>query len=179
MENIMLDLETMSTTPNAAIISIGAVKFDMDLGLIERFYRVVDLESCKEKDFHIDDSTVKWWSKQSDIARKEVAGEGTTPAIPLKYALKQFRDWMGKGNVQIWGNGSDFDNVILANAFRKYGVNNAWDYRQNRCYRTMVASFPNIEMKMVGTYHKADDDAIYQAEYLMELVEVNKLLNVL
>ena len=34
MPDVMLDLETMGTSPNAAIIAIGAVAFDADAGMI-------------------------------------------------------------------------------------------------------------------------------------------------
>ena len=34
---VMLDLETMSTESNAAICSIGAVKFTADLGIVDTF----------------------------------------------------------------------------------------------------------------------------------------------
>ena len=40
-ENVMIDLETLSTESNAAILSIGAVMFDKE-GLGETFYQIVD-----------------------------------------------------------------------------------------------------------------------------------------
>lgn len=47
MQDVMLDLETMGTDANAAIIAIGAVEFDIQNGEIgERFYAVIDLESA-------------------------------------------------------------------------------------------------------------------------------------
>ncbi len=175
MENVMLDLETMGTAATSAIVAIGAVRFDSDLGITDKFYTVVDLESSIKKGFDIDGSTVKWWMKQKDAARKEIFGKG----IPIKQALIQFQEWLGTGNIQVWGNGSDFDNTIMANAFRKFGVNKPWEYRFNRCYRTMVASFPSIDVAKVGTAHNAVDDAEYQANYLMALVEKYKLSKVL
>lgn len=175
MENVMLDLETMSTSANAAIVAIGAVKFDLDFGITDKFYTVVDLGSSIKKGFDIDGSTVKWWMQQSDAARKEVFGKG----LPIKKALMDFQDWLGKGNVQVWGNGSDFDNTIMMNAYRKFGVDKPWGYHMNRCYRTMIASFPHVEVPKVGVAHKAVDDAEYQANRLMALVEKYKLSKVL
>jgi exodeoxyribonuclease VIII len=175
MENVMLDLETMGTAATSAIVAIGAVRFDQDLGVTDKFYTVVDLESSIKKGFDIDGSTVKWWMMQSEAARKEIFGKG----VPIKEALVSFQEWLGAGHTQIWGNGSDFDNVILENAFRKYGVVKPWAYHLNRCHRTMVSSFPSIEVDKVGTAHNAVDDAEYQANYLMALVEQNNLLDVL
>jgi exodeoxyribonuclease VIII len=178
MQNVMLDLETMGITANSAIVSIGAVKFDLDLGIINKFYEVVDLQSCIERGFDIDGKTVQWWLKQSEDARKEIAD--AKKAIPIKEALTKFKDWLGYDNLQIWGNGSDFDNTILINAFQKFKVMAPWRYTANRCYRTLRYSFPTIEgVEKVGTSHKSVDDAEYQANYLIALVEKYKLKNVL
>ena len=43
----MVDLETMSTRSNAAICSIGAVKFE-GKEILDTFYCTVDIKSCKD-----------------------------------------------------------------------------------------------------------------------------------
>ena len=177
MKNIMLDLETMGVTANSAIVSIGAVEFDKDMGIINRFYETIDLQSCIEKGFDIDGKTIQWWMKQSDEARKEIF---KSKSISIKEALQKFKAWLGCDNLQIWGNGSDFDNTILINAFQKFKVMAPWKYTSNRCYRTLRYSFPTLEnIKRQGTHHNAVDDAEYQAKYLIALVEKFKLINVL
>lgn len=176
MENIMIDLETMSTSGNAAIVAIGACRFDTTFGIIDTFYTTVNLTSSIKKGFDIDGDTVKWWLKQSEEARKEV----WTAKTDIKDGLKAFQEWLGKGNTQIWGNGADFDNTILSNAFRKFGVISPWNYGLNRCFRTLKASFPKIEIADEdGVHHHALDDAKWQARYLLELVNKYKLKHVL
>jgi hypothetical protein len=70
MRDLMLDLETMGTSPNAAIVAIGAVKFDPGTGeLGGRFYQVVDLASSVAAGCVIDPDTVLWWMRQSPEAR--------------------------------------------------------------------------------------------------------------
>lgn len=174
MQNIMLDLETMSTSANAAIVSIGAVKFNHS-EITDKFYTTIDLQSCIKKGFEIDGNTIKWWMKQSDDARKEIYNKG----VEIKDALRDFRKWIGKENIQIWGNGADFDNTILTNAFCKYGLILPWPYHSNRCFRTIKYSFETIKIADVGTAHKAVDDAEYQAKYLMALVKRHKLSKLL
>ena len=56
----MIDLETMSTSANAAIVAIGACTFDRDFGVDDKFYVSVDLETCIKKGFGIDGSTIMW-----------------------------------------------------------------------------------------------------------------------
>ena len=46
MNDVMVDLETLSTKPNAAIVSIGAVFFDPKTGeLGDTYYQVIDIET--------------------------------------------------------------------------------------------------------------------------------------
>lgn len=176
MQNVMLDLETMGTSSDCAIVSIGAVKFDQDLGIVQKFYTTVNLQSCLDKGFAVDGGTITWWLNQSEAARKELKGAKTT----IKEALKAFQEWLPRENFQIWGNGSDFDNVILENAFKKFNVPNPWPYWSNRCFRTFKCSFPKVEgVKDIGVAHKSVDDAEYQANYLIALVEKHKLKDVL
>ena len=65
-QNLMIDLETLGTKPNSAILSIGAVYFDKD-GLGEEFYANVDLQDSIDSGFDIDASTVYWWLSQYQI----------------------------------------------------------------------------------------------------------------
>ena len=70
MIQVMLDLETMSVRSNAAIASIGAVKFDTETGIVDKFYRTVDLRTSKAVGLHVDPETVGWWNNQSKEARQ-------------------------------------------------------------------------------------------------------------
>jgi len=108
MLDVMLDLETMGTGPNAAIVAIGAVEFDLQTGTVgERFYRVADLESSVECGGVIDASTVMWWLKQSDEARAALGA----PSENIAVVLRQFSEWMkdraDRDDVRVWGNGAD------------------------------------------------------------------------
>jgi DNA polymerase III epsilon subunit-like protein len=175
MNNIMVDLETMGITANSAIIAIGACKFDSVLGITDEFYQIVDLSSCIKKGFDVDGETIIWWMKQTDDARKEIFKKG----MDIKEALKLFKEWVGTENFRIWGNGADFDNTILANAFHKFGVMKPWPYHSNRCFRTVKYSFDKIEIPDSGVAHKAIDDAKWQATYLIELNKKLKLKNLI
>lgn len=175
MKNVMVDIETGSTESNAVILSIGAVEFD-ELEVIDRFYINVDPESCMKRGLILDGSTFTWWLKQSKEAQKALIKKQTH----IKTALEEFAEWLGKkDNLQIWGNGSDFDNVILQNAYKACRLPCPWTYRDNRCFKTLRASYPKLEMERVGTYHNAVDDAEYQANYLIELCAKNKMSRVL
>lgn len=170
MKNVMLDLETMGTSTDAAIIAIGACEFDIKTQEVgEKFYHVVDLQSSVDAGLTLDASTVIWWMKQSDQARKEFQCEG----INLSRALVEFTHWIGEGakDVKIWGNGAAFDNAILSTAYRKCKLIQPWSFWNDRCYRTQKADYPDVKMQRKGDHHNALDDAISQAEHLIAIAE--------
>jgi exodeoxyribonuclease VIII len=66
----MIDLETLATSPNAAVLTIGAVKFDpfnieTDNPTCEKLYIKVDLDSCDALGLDVSEDTLEWWSQQS------------------------------------------------------------------------------------------------------------------
>ena len=173
MFDLMLDLETMGSGPNAAIIAIGAVFFDVDSGQIgEKFYQVVDLEGSVKLGGEMDPATVLWWLRQSDDARAAFAIKGEQIVI----VLANFHQFIQRNSlvdqVRVWGNGASFDNVILASAYRNCAdFPQPWKFWNDRCYRTVKAMRPDIKLARVGTYHNAVDDAESQARHLIDILK--------
>lgn len=161
--NVMCDLETYDTAPSAIILSIGAVRFDTN-NCYQRIYLV-----CCAPNHLLDQtahgrttskSTLEWWEKQSSEARAVLTDPN---AISPEEALARFRAFLGF-NAKLWGNGSDFDNVLLGSMYHSYGQHIPWKYSSNRCFRTLRNLVPNIPVPVrEGTYHNALDDAVYQA----------------
>lgn len=171
MNNIMVDLETMGQGADAAIASIGAVKFSAS-GLGEEFYVDVELESCLVYGMKLSTDTLLWWLKQSDGARKHLHSPAKPP-LRLPAALAQFQTFLGpqQDKVKIWGNGADFDNAILQYAYRATNMDLPWKFWNNRCYRTMKGMFPGVKQQTrEGTYHNALDDAKHQATHLVAIL---------
>ena len=80
MSRIMVDLETLGTAPGSVILSIGAVRFDVEKGLLDEFYVNIDVESSQRLGLTIDGDTVMWWLKQSDAARAKCRTPFNIPA---------------------------------------------------------------------------------------------------
>ena len=168
MKNIMLDVETMSVAPTAAIVAIGAVEFDLDEGNRRSFYKIVNLQSCIDLGLTVDGDTVLWWLGCSRNVKIEICKNKKS----IKVVLEQFLEWLPKGNFQLWGNGADFDNAILTNAYRSIGIMKPWPHVSNRCFRTIKSSFPSLESQVSRVNkHIAIEDAIDQAFYLRDLVK--------
>jgi len=170
MNNIMLDLETMGKKSNAAIISIGAARFDFDSGIKDTFDCIVDLQSCLDMEFSVDSSTIMWWLSQEKSAKTEFQKIG----IHIIDALHSFAGWAGE-NVILWGNGVAFDNVILGNAYQKCDIEKPWKYYNDRCYRTIKNIYFEIKHTRKNTKHIAVNDAIYQAEHLIKIFRLKKM----
>ncbi|MBC1013354.1 3'-5' exoribonuclease [Escherichia coli] len=169
-DHLMIDLETMGKNPDAPIISIGAIFFDPQTGdMGPEFSKTIDLETAGGV---IDRDTIKWWLKQSREAQSAIL----TNEIPLDDALLQFREFIAENSgeffVQVWGNGANFDNVILRRSYERQGIPCPWRYNNDRDVRTMVALGLVIDfdarttIPFEGERHNALDDARYQAKYV-------------
>ena len=177
--NIMIDLETLGTSPDSAILSIGLVSFDKS-GIKDRLEVFCDIDT--QRDRRSNHGTLEWWLSQSEEARKAIA-QGMKNALPLQRALlldvKLFIQDAGE-NVKVWGNGSDFDNAILAHAHASHNITLPWKFWNNRCYRTIKSLFRDVpESARSGVYHSAVDDAEHQANHLIKIAEVHKNVGIL
>ena len=174
----MLDLETMGTNPSAAIIAIGAIAFDLETGQLGRtFLQAVDLGNSMLNGGIVDANTVEWWMKQSDDAKRVFFDEerrGIYDSLMSFFSFLAISTTCKDGDVKMWGNGSDFDNVILRNAYERCGIKPHWKFRNNRCYRTVKNLFPDIPFVCGGIAHNALDDARNQAKHLIAMIGGNQ-----
>lgn len=170
MTHIMLDLETLDIRPTAAIVAIGAVKFD-SRGIQDRFYRAVDIESALAVGGTVHGKTLAWWLEQEDAARHALLKEPTNISV----ALSQFSCWVGDSLCRVWGNGAAFDNAVLANAFQAAGIPLPWKFWNDRCYRTLKNLYANVELERTGVKHNALHDAENQAVHLLRICSENNV----
>lgn len=168
--DIMLDLETLATQPNAAILSIAAVRFDafedyeakkIPLENLETFHVLVDID---QQNRYIDANTLDWWGRQDQsIIDRVFASENR---LPLNTALDQLRKFVAQSR-RIWCQGTDFDVSILADAYRQINSSLPWEYWRSRDSRTIM-DLVNIELP------KATHDAL--EDCLRQIVGVQKAL---
>lgn len=169
-KHIMVDLETMGIRPTSAIVSIGAVHFTADMVLSE-FHTPVSLASCLAAGLTQDQSTIDWWMKQSVEARSSWQCDD---APTLEQALTKFAAWCKSvgtpREICPWGNGSDFDNVLMVNAHRALDVDPPWEFYNHHCFRTMKNMFQVPSFPRQGVHHNALDDAKHQAVHLQRIL---------
>lgn len=165
--HIMIDLETMGNRPNAPIVAIGAVAFEKH-GTLDLFYTTVSLESAVAAGGVMSPSTVLWWLRQSDMARGDMF-DAKTPIQDALHEFSEFVERFASESPGVWGNGASFDNVILAETYRRFGLEEPWAFWQDRCYRTVKNMYPDVKMERLGVHHNAQADALSQARHLIEI----------
>lgn len=168
MKDCMIDLETLGTTPNTPVISLGAVFFDLEgKQLGPTFYLPCDVSEQIARGRKPTGETIKWWMGQSDAAKKVFHEQ----AKPMKEVLTLFVQWYKANNPKgayVWGNGSTFDISIMEDLFRDYGIPLPWGYNKAMDLRTFKRFSKNGEqVKKSGVNHNALDDAVSQANYVM------------
>lgn len=182
MDDISIDCETLSTRPNAAVLSIGAVQFNRDTGKIgKKLHLYVDIEDAI-KHGHVGASTIAWWIAGGDKEESATdlfgglvnTGDDIDSAgnqkLNVHAALCQLKAFIGtcSPNPRVWGNGATADITWLESAFASAGagMDLPWHFTNIRDMRTTIddADLDLSTVKEVkGPRHNALVDAEWQA----------------
>jgi exodeoxyribonuclease VIII len=128
--HVMLDLEALATTGDAAIVQIGAVAFTLGGKAGAAFHRHLYAHPAMRQD----PATLDWHKTK-----------GTYPpptdvqAYSLRTAIFDFNDWLRDLGTPdaVWSWGSTYDFPILAHAHLLTGIPCRWKYWQQLCARTV------------------------------------------
>ncbi len=164
MQHVMIDLETLGTTPDSIILSIGACRFDLDSDKIDdaAFYTSIAPAEQQKLGRTFSDDTLVWWMQQPAEARA-VFGE---PKESLQSALTDLADWFAvTGAKFIWSNGASFDIPMLNHAYKGFDLESPWEFYDERCLRTFKTLPGMKDLKVPNALkHNALQDAIAQAK---------------
>lgn len=172
-KDVMVDLETLGTTADAVIMSIGAVKFNIDTDEIDDagFYASISIDSNLDKGRRIDEDTLVWWMSQSPQAQAVFR----EPKENLAAALDGLAAWFGNDEkLNVWSNGADFDIPMLAHAYRQHDWLTPWKFWNSKCFRTWkgLPAAKKVNYQKVGVTHNALTDAINQAKHAQAIYAV-------
>lgn len=170
--DLMIDLETLATTADAVIMSIGAVKFNLESSTMdpEGFYSSISIE--RNHDFGrrvINEDTLLWWLRQEPTAQA-VFHE---PKVSLEVSLIDLSDWISTDDFTVWSNGADFDLPMLAHAYSQIGVERPWKPYSGRCVRTYknLPGAKGAAFETIGVKHNALSDAVNQARQVQAIYQ--------
>lgn len=157
--DVMIDLETLATSTDAVILTIGAVKFDpfgSDIKdpKMDSFYVKVDIDSCDELGLVSNDDTIAWWANQSKEAQAE-AFDGDD-RIHIRDAFDQLYKFCW-GAKRVWSNGASFDVPICEHVYRKLNKAIPWPFWSVRDVRTAFDLGINPNRPPVLAHHALQD----------------------
>lgn len=179
MSHVMIDLETLGTQPGSVILSVGAVLFDptkpVDECLGDELYMVVSKSSSLDYAMTVSKDTLAWWEKQSPEA-KQVLVEAEEGGNDMRDAMVRLARFIPEG-AKVWSNGANFDQPLLDVAYNRCATPLPWKYWNSRCYRTIVALYPNEKAVRPATVcaHNALEDAKWQAKHLVNIAQLLNL----
>lgn len=182
MQELMLDLETLATTPDAVVLSIGAVVWetltktdgDLSYNILGRYYRKPALQPQFDRGRKVSESTLLWWRQQDSVAQHEAFDSVRRPlrevfidfdAFVRKFALNHF-----------WANPATFDFPIwenLANQCNWMEMSEVpWKYNQKYDVRTVVneASYRAKDHVMSRAIPGVPHTPIYDCEWQIDLL---------
>ena len=172
--DFMVDIESMGTNPDAPVVAIGAVAFDlvaMEIG--PQFYTNVALESSMAQGATPDADTILWWFKQSQQARERIY-MGVRPTV--NEALGNLTIWLNENTTarndrRIYACGTDFDVTLLTQHYKRAGLELPWHFWNSRDQRTLRELWREVSdsVQRNGTHHNALDDALYQVEIVIAI----------
>lgn len=167
----MIDIETLGTRPDAAVVQVAAVAFEpFNRGKVRNDVPFNEYVLVQDGEGSIDNGTLSWWLQQPGAKKLGKAlADGT--AKPLSIVLAELRYWPEKalglhwGSFgAVWAKGSHFDLAILHSAYARHGQEPPWHYRAPRDLRTLFevcGGEPQIDWTGLEP-HNAVDDCIGQ-----------------
>jgi len=158
-----IDIETLGTSPDTVVLTIGGIKFDPmeDDGLHSEFYYRLNADEQIDMGRTVDEKTLEWWETQSEEVKAEALD--TNDRIPVEETLKALNKWL-VGVDKIWCQGPVFDIGILENLYKQIGLHHNWPFyiiRDSRTLFSLMDKDPRKEIDFAA--HNALADAIVQS----------------
>lgn len=170
-DDISIDLETVSTRPDAAIVSVGAVCFDRRTGeLGPEFHLVCDWKADAKG--HVHQGTLEWWRNQDP---NEVVFSNSIERYPLAKVLRELVVFaeVHSSPLTFWWQRGNMDQVWLDHAFERCFMDTPWRFAQWMDQRTLCREL-SAEVPFQGNKHDALDDAKHQARCLLAAFQTVK-----
>lgn len=161
----MIDLETLGSNPSAPIIQIGMVFFTRE-GINVQSQLTIDFDQALAHG-EADGSTIKWWLEQPKEAQetlfKNIRSIEESADIVEKLIEAQ--------NANYYWSHATFDFPILMSWFRSLKRKYPLPYKRCLDLRTLEFAAGGIDWETrKGVHHNALDDAVYQAEHAIKML---------
>lgn len=176
--DIMIDIETLGTTADSVVLSVGVVKFSGDKILDSKEYILPSKYQINNLHRRVQVSTIDWWSSRSNNARKVLKDVQDSdkyyhsqPHRSIEYICANILDHLVLPDVRyIWFKG--FDMGVLSHLFTQLNLDmSGYDFRKEMDFRTienLVKHTPEYQKfrKTITITHNAVDDCLNQIKLL-------------
>ena len=164
----MIDLETLSTTPDAVILTVGGVKFDPHHSVepYQPMYFRVNVDEQTAIGRNVMQQTLDWWATQPADVRDEALGDNDR--IHLDAMIKNINKWSVGVDV-FWCQGPLFDYAILQHLYKQMETPVPWNYWQIRDSRTLFSLVPRDPNEKRTGLHNALEDCYFQARKVQQV----------
>lgn len=184
----MLDFETLGSAGDTIAVSLGAVAFNAD-GVLGKKLFVFDLHDQISLKRTFTASTLQWWMRPERAEARKVFYESKEPRLKIEQFFPLFEKFVDESLAKVGekrdglrpvGNGANFDVTILENLYRcchpKHEEAIIWKFWNVWCFRTLehVFGLKKLVARPHGTYHTTDEDALYQANCMIALLNKKK-----
>lgn len=185
--SLFIDIETLSLTPRAAIISIGLVPFDPHIqNSFEQLknggqsFNINLRKQIYTLNRQVSESTLEWHQRNTGFLPNE---ESFDKGIPPKNVASYIRDFSVNNHVDIgscvvWFRGPQFDESILRDLFATTEQKVPWNYREVMDLRSWARAkgyghkdLLQFDRPAGMVPHSAIDDAAADA-YLVQRIQV-------
>lgn len=177
---ISVDIETLASTPDGAVIAIGVLAFDPAAPVGHYLAEKEILLDPRFSPGHRDPDTLEWWSEQGNGVFEQMMSGKLKPHQACG-ALAGF--CLAWPDAPVWANPPSFDIVILRRLFKVIDIDLKFpfSFRQERDYRTIrkFAQALGIDYETPvsnPTPHDALADAKAQADSLKIMLRGLNLL---
>ena len=165
--HVVVDLETLDTRPNAAVLSVG-VAFVKTCAVVDAIELRLDLSEQLMLGRTVSASTLEWWldGAKADAQRHTASLPRYALSTALESIEARVRAYGGPKGAFIWGNSPSFDCAILASLYAAAGMPPWWGYSQEMDLRTL-RKFGLVKWQQPLIAHTALHDAQAEAEELV------------
>lgn len=173
-----LDIETGSLDrANGYIFTLGITIGDIMTGAIvdQLYLRVKSTEDNYGRIFDEDTMDGFWYddTKTDKAARDEIFNQ-ELERYPLKEVLEKLNDFVGLyPGVSVFGNGNDFDNVMVEMAMDRYNITPKWRFWQNQSMRTcmwLVRLILRKDVKYSEPFNGIKHHALHDSEHEFKVI---------
>jgi hypothetical protein len=117
-DQVMLDFETLGTTPDSVVVSLGAVRFTID-GIKEKHEWHFNLNQQLKAKRAVSGDTLIWWMAQGPEA-KAVFERSSKTGMAVGAFAQEFAAWLAPLDVRMWGNGATYQAERMIDFFKQY-----------------------------------------------------------